>query len=85
MTKSMTYKDQGVVANKLQSETFYKGEKSDEIADYSYNYKLNADPVNAGQYLAPTLKSTTEYLYGSGFLNADNSLVLIFRLRQRCR
>ena len=29
-----------MVTAKLQSKTFYVGEKGDEIADYSYNYKL---------------------------------------------
>ena len=56
--------------------TFYSIQlgKGDEIADYSYNYKLNKDDL--GEYIAPTLKSTTEYLYGDTFMNADNALVM---------
>ena len=42
MTMSETYKGEIAVIDpaKLQSRTFYVGIKGDEVADYSYNYKL---------------------------------------------
>ena len=38
------------------SNTYYVGEKGDEIADYSYNYKLGTT----------TIKSTSKFYYGTG-------------------
>jgi hypothetical protein len=51
MTKSSSFKDQGTTAAKLMSDTYYVGEKGDEIADYSYNYKLGSS----------TIKSTSKF------------------------
>jgi len=39
MNKSESYKGEGVVEANIQSTTFYLGEKGEEIADYSLNYK----------------------------------------------
>ena len=52
MTMSKTFKTTDIAlideadgtSNKL-SETFYVGEKGDEIADYSYNYKLTTTTI----------------------------------------
>ena len=60
MTKSSTYKDQGVDPTKLQSDTFYVGDKGDEIADYSYNYKIGTTII----------KSTSKFFYGTSFNDA---------------
>jgi len=40
MTRSETYLYLGGEERALQSETYFIGDKGDEIADYSYNYKL---------------------------------------------
>ena len=44
MVMSKSY--QGLTATEdlavLMSKTYYKGEKGDEVADYSYNYKIDA-------------------------------------------
>ena len=55
MTMSETYKGEIAVIDpaKLQSRTFYVGIKGDEVADYSYNYKLGTE----------TVKTTTFFLY----------------------
>ena len=65
MTVSETYKTTDIAnINKnvltaantpnLQSATFYKGEKGDEVADYSYNYKLGDSSI---------IKSTSVFFY----------------------
>jgi len=46
------------------SDTYYFGGKGDEIANYSYNYKLGTT----------TISSTSKFFYGTGFLAADNPL-----------
>ena len=55
MTTSESYKGELTVvdATKLLSRTFYVGEKGDEIADYSHNFKLGTS----------TIKTTSFYLY----------------------
>ena len=42
MTRSSALKTRtpATVDTKIMSDTYYVGEKGDEIADYSYNYKL---------------------------------------------
>ena len=43
MTRSASFKDKDTSIRRYQrlmSDTYYVGEKGDEIADYSYNYKL---------------------------------------------
>ncbi|MFA6143066.1 MAG: hypothetical protein WC738_07235, partial [Candidatus Omnitrophota bacterium] len=58
MTRSDAYKNAG-----LQAKTYYAGEKGDEIADYSLNYKLGTT----------TVQNTVVYWYSP----ADNSLTLV--------
>jgi len=45
------------IADNLLSETFYVGEKEEEISDYSYNYKLGD---------ASIVKNTSIFFYGAG-------------------
>src|SRR5512135_1218041 len=63
MTMSETYKDQGTDASKLQSRTYYYGEKGDEIANYAWNYKMGTT----------TVKSTTKFFYGASFADAPGA------------
>ena len=55
MTTSETYKGElsSVDSTKLMSRTFYTGEKGDEVADYTHNFKLGTT----------TIKTTSFYLY----------------------
>ncbi|MDP3794823.1 MAG: hypothetical protein Q8R13_02745, partial [bacterium] len=55
MTTSETYKGEIAVVEplKLMSRTFYVGEKGEEIADYTHNFKLGTT----------TIKTTSFYLY----------------------
>ncbi|MBN1527361.1 MAG: hypothetical protein JW919_07255, partial [Candidatus Omnitrophica bacterium] len=71
MTKSESYKTDDVTkiervigdatADNLLSETYFVGEKGDEIADYSYNFKLGD---------ASIIKSTSVMYYGAGMARA---------------
>src|SRR3989338_6839234 len=56
MVRSSSFKDEGTLAAKLMSNTYYLGDKGDEIADYSYNYKLGTTII----------KSTSKFYYGTG-------------------
>src|SRR5512137_1140312 len=72
MTKSETYKDQGVGAKKMRSEALYQQGKGDEVGDYSFNYKLDV----AGNYVSePVLKTTSKFYYGATFMTADNAAI----------
>ncbi|MFA5085622.1 MAG: hypothetical protein WC482_04595, partial [Candidatus Omnitrophota bacterium] len=65
MDVSETYKGEFNVPTEgfLQSKTYYVGEKGDEIADYSNNYKLGTDII----------KSTSKFYYGTTKVEAASA------------
>ena len=71
MTRSDSYKVGDVLsavrdaatANNIQSETFYKKDKGDETADYSYNYKLGT----------MTVKNVSVFYYGNDRANVSGT------------
>ncbi|MFH0763910.1 MAG: hypothetical protein V1927_02775, partial [Candidatus Omnitrophota bacterium] len=72
MNMSETYKTDDILkisktaaSANILSETYYKGEKGEEVADYSYNFKFGTD----------TKKTTSIYFYEAGQLRADAATV----------
>ena len=56
MTRSDSFQYQSLDQAAMTSRTYYYGEKGDEVADYSYNYKLGTGTV---------IKSTSKFYYGT--------------------
>ena len=63
-TSDISTIDTAMGTSNIQSKTFYVGEKGDEIADYSYNYKLGTQ----------TVKSTSVFYYGDTLRATDASV-----------
>ena len=72
MVMSKSY--QGLTATEdlavLMSKTYYKGEKGDEVADYSYNYKIDAGRADE----LTNVKSTSYFYYGGLEVRATSAL-----------